>query len=280
MKPFLFLILIILIPFITKSQDLNGRWSGTGTQKIGDRVFTYHTEANIKHKGNRLSGKIVTVETGTKNHSIVKISGTIKNGKVKLYPDQIVKIDFPQPNYEIVCIRNFKGEFTVDEINNRLVIELESYGVDTKYDLITKTYSDGNCPPSNYRLTKKRHENDDKSLIAKDSVTPVMTGTKEIKLSAKTVKIKVWDKYEEDGDLINLYLNGKILFSDLEVTKKGEILEIELQRGDNIIEVKALNEGRVSPNTSAIRIFVNDQEYDIILSAKKGKRDSLKIILD
>ncbi|WP_299365577.1 LamG domain-containing protein [Winogradskyella sp.] len=108
----------------------------------------------------------------------------------------------------------------------------------------------------------------------------IVVDEKEIKLFKKTVKIKVWDSYDEDGDLINLYLNGKILFSDLKVSKKGEVFDIELQSGENIIQVEALNEGTVSPNTSAIRIFVYNQEYEIILSAKKGERDALKIILD
>lgn len=231
---------------------------------------------------------MATIQTGTKNYRIVKISGTVKNGKVKIHTDQILKIDYPKSNFDFLCFRSYKGGLVVDETNNMLIIEVESYGTDLKYDLRTKTYSDGNCTPSTYKLTKKYHEIASQSLIAEDSIAPmskskkeiIQIGEKEIRLFTKTVKIKVWDQYEEDGDVINLYLNDKVLFSNLEVTKKGEILEIELQQGENIIQIEALNEGKVSPNTSAIRIFVNDQQYDIVLSAKKGQRDSLKIILD
>ena len=125
---------------------------------------------------------------------------------------------------------------------------------------------------------KKYPETDKPSEITEDSF--ISKNKKEIKLSTKKVKIKVWDKYEEDGDLINLYLNGELLFFNLEVTRKGQLFEIELLPGSNIIEVEALNEGKVSPNTSAIRIFTNDSEHDIILSAKKGGKNSLKIIMD
>lgn len=288
MKQFLHLLLFILIPFLSSGQDLNGRWSGISVQKIGNKVFTYDVEMLIKQEGNKISGKRAAVQRGTKNYSIVKFSGTVKNGKVKIDTDHVVKIDYPETNFDFLCFRSYKGELSVDENNNLLVIELETYGGDLKYELATKNYSYGSCPPSISRLTKKYKETDNKNLIAEDSIISesnskkeiIQIGKKEIKLSTKKVKIKVWDKYEEDGDVVNLYLNGKILFPDLEVTKKGEILDIELQSGENSIEVEALNEGRVSPNTSAIRIFVDNQQYDIILSARKGQRDALKIILD
>jgi hypothetical protein len=41
-----------------------------------------------------------------------------------------------------------------------------------------------------------------------------------------------------------------------------------------------LNEGRNSPNTSAIKVIVNNEEHQIILSARKGQRDSLKIMVE
>lgn len=287
MKQSLYLILFILTPLFSFGQDLSGRWSGVGVQKIDNRVITYNLEALIKQEGNKISGKMATVQTGTKNHTIVKIIGTVKNGKVKIDIDRIVKIDFPAPDYNILCFRSYKGELLVDEINNVLIIEVESYGTGLKYDLTTKSYYDDNCIPNKYRLTKKYKGTDSQSISEdtiefasepKNEITQI--GKNEIKLSAKKVKMKVWDKYEEDGDLINLYLNGELLFSNLEVTRKGQLFEIELLPGSNIIEVEALNEGKVSPNTSAIRIFTNDSEHDIILSAKKGGKDSLKIIMD
>ncbi len=108
----------------------------------------------------------------------------------------------------------------------------------------------------------------------------ILVNEKEIKIFNKKVKIKVWDHLKEDGDLINLYLNDTLLFSNLKVTKKGEVFDIELQSGENIIQVEAINEGTQSPNTSAIRVFVDNQELEIIFSARKGERDALKIILE
>lgn len=288
MKQFLHLLLFILIPFLSLGQDLNGRWTGSDTHDIGGRMFTFNKEAIIKQEGNKISGKMLVAESGTKNYFITQFSGSIKNGKVKMDTDKVLKVNYPETTWSVLCFRNFKGELLVDEVNNTLTMDLKNYGTALIYDLYNKTYSYGQCHPTFSKLTKKYRDTDNQILAAESIATSesedkkeiIQIGKKEIKLSTKKVKIKVWDKYDEDGDLINLYLNGKILFPDLEVTKKGEILDIELQSGENSIEVEALNEGKVSPNTSAIRIFVDDQQYDIILSARKGQRDALKIILD
>ncbi len=288
MKQISFLLLHILVPLFLSGQDLNGRWTGRDSHELNGRMFTFNKETIIKQDGNKLSGKTLVVEEGTKNHFVIQFSGTVKNGKVKLILDKVLKVDYPQTTWSILCFRNFKGELIVDEIKNMLILDLKNYGTDLIYDLKSKTYSEGICHPTFTKLTKKYRDNENQSLIVEDSSKQtnanksqiILIDKKEIKLFTKSVKIKVWDRFEEDADIINLYLNGKIIFPNLKVTKKGELLEIELIPGINIIEVEALNEGNVSPNTSSVSIFTDIQQYDISLSAKKGERDSLKIILD
>ncbi|WP_299365923.1 hypothetical protein [Winogradskyella sp.] len=288
MRKISLLILSVLVPLMSLSQDLNGRWSGMIYQKIGDTLFSFNLETNIVHKKNNLSGKAVVVQTETKNYSVYKFIGSVREGKIKINPSEIVKIDFPQPNFPFLCFSNLKAELKIDEVNNKMIIEGENYGVDIKYDLINERYFEGSCPKGTFKLSKNIIKTDNQSIKAENPATLLITDKKEILvvddkeiiLFTKTVKIEVWDSYDEDGDLINLYLNGNILFSDLKVSKKGKRFDIDLQSGENIIEVEALNEGTVSPNTSAIKIFVDEQQHEIILSAKKGERDSLKIILE
>lgn len=282
------LLFSLLVPFFLFGQDLNGRWIGLDTHEINGQMFSFNKEVIIKQDGKKISGKMLVLEVGTKNHFIIQISGTIKDGKVKIFTDKVLKVDYPETSWDFLCFRNFMGELIVDEINNLLIMDLKDYGTSLIYDLHNKTYSDGNCHPTFTKLTKQYREEDNQSLLAKDSVLPLITSKdtiilidkKEIKLFRKTIKMRVWDRFEEDGDLINLYLNGKILFSNVEVTKKGEIFEVELLSGINIIEVEAINEGKVSPNTSTIRVFTNNLQYDINLNSKKGVKDYLKIILD
>ena len=285
MKQIIFLVLAMFVPSTSISQDLNGIWSGEIVQRFDGRIFRFNIEANVVHKGEKISGKRVSVQAKTKNYTVTNFSGSLKEGIVKIYTDEIVKVDYPQSNYRFITFGYVIGALKIDEINNIMVIEGVHYG-NVRYNLKNKKISKGNSR-SSFRLSKKIIETESQRL-EEELITPVITNKKEIividekeiKLFTKTVKMKVWDSYEEDGDFINLYLNGKILFSDLKVSKKGEIMEIELQSGENIILVEALNEGTISPNTSAITVFVNNQQYEIILSAKKGERDSLKIILD
>ena len=118
-------------------------------------MYSFHKEAIIKQDGNKISGKMVVLEAGTKNHFILQISGTIKNGKVKILTDKVLKVDYPETTWSFLCFRNFKGELIVDEINNMLVMDLKDYGTSLLYDLHAKTYSDGNCHPTFSKLTKK-----------------------------------------------------------------------------------------------------------------------------
>ncbi|MEM6721137.1 MAG: LamG domain-containing protein [Bacteroidota bacterium] len=136
----------------------------------------------------------------------------------------------------------------------------------------------GNSNKSSIVTNQTPKEKKSGSNSNKDEI--IIVDKKEIKIFTKKVSIKVWDHLEEDGDLINLYLNDELLFSNLKVSKKGEVFDIELKSGENSIQVEALNEGSTPPNTSAIKVFVNDKAHEIILSAKKGARDSLKIILN
>lgn len=275
----------MLTPLLSVAQDFSGLWSGTGAQIIGSRTFNYQAEIHLKVEGKRISGKVVTFDAGTKNHSIIEIGGTIKNGKIKIFTDRILKISYPEPKFDFLCFRNFRGEIVIDEANQLLLMELESYGIDLKYDLVTKQYSDGNCAPSTYRFTKKY---EGKAAMSEEPVAAlaevkkelIVVDQKEIKLSKPVVKIKVWDNNQEDGDLVNLYLNGRLLRSGIEVSRKGEVFELELSSGLNLIEVEAINEGRVSPNTSAISVFTENDQHDIMLRARKGEKDALKIFLD
>jgi len=282
LKKILVILLFLFATCIVAGQDVSGRWNGESIQSYSDdETFVNNLEVIIEQKRKKISGKLLAKQTGTQNYTVAKFNGSIKNGNFKIYPDKVLKIHFPTPNYKSICFRNYRGKLIVDEVNNRLVIEAASYGIDIKYNLVNEQYTEGNCPPSKIRLTKEIITNEEQLIKEENEKEEiVVVAEKAIKIYSKKVKIKVWDSHEEDGDLINLYLNGKLLFSNVKVSKKGEMLDIELQAGENSIEIEALNEGTTPPNTSAITVFAHEQEHEIILSAKKGERDALTIVLD
>jgi len=67
-------------------------------------------------------------------------------------------------------------------------------------------------------------------------------------------KITVWDHGAEDGDRIEILVNGEISESNIEIFHEPQTFLLELSHGKNILTIKALNEGSLSPNTASIKI--------------------------
>lgn len=67
------------------------------------------------------------------------------------------------------------------------------------------------------------------------------------------VIVKMWDHAKQDGDIVDLYLNGKYL-RRISLTNSGSSLTLNLATGNHRFEVRALNEGTDKPNTAAISI--------------------------
>ena len=92
------------------------------------------------------------------------------------------------------------------------------------------------------------------------------------------VKLFIWDANMEDGDKIELTINGNIILDNFETTNKRKKIKYKLVEGENIIEIKATNLGSSPPNTSRIELVDNKTKYPIITQLKLGKTAIIKII--
>lgn len=69
------------------------------------------------------------------------------------------------------------------------------------------------------------------------------------------VKLSIWDDANEDGDRVSIYLNGKLVLSNYELKSSKKELTLSLNNAaKNYIKIKALNEGKATPNTSRIQL--------------------------
>ena len=92
------------------------------------------------------------------------------------------------------------------------------------------------------------------------------------------VKLFIWDANIEDGDKIQLTINGNIILDDFETTNKLKKIKYKLVDGENTIEIKATNLGISPPNTSRIELVDNKTKYPIITQLELGKTAVIKII--
>ncbi|HED12882.1 MAG TPA: PASTA domain-containing protein [Gammaproteobacteria bacterium] len=118
---------------------------------------------------------------------------------------------------------------------------------------------------------------------APNSTTPISATSKgnlsNVSVSQQNVTITFWDNRKEDGDIINIYLNGNLLKGGLTLTKKKQSFDVRLNPGKNIFEVEAVNEGTDPPNTAAVRIsHVTQGRGTQIYQRKSGQRASMMLL--
>ena len=133
---------------------------------------------------------------------------------------------------------------------------------------------------------EKIHKRIEKKFLHKDHNTNFFQQTKilkngddfSIKWETKNLRLFIWDANQQDGDKIELKINNQVILSDFETKHKRKKIKTKLKKGENIIEIKAINLGKSPPNTSRIELIDNKNKYPIILQLELGKSVIIKII--
>jgi hypothetical protein len=99
-----------------------------------------------------------------------------------------------------------------------------------------------------------------------------------INCQSKKITLIIWDANKQDGDKIELKINNKIILNDFETKNKREKIKYRLEKGENIIEIKAINLGKYSPNTTRIELINNKKKYQILTQLELEKSVILKLI--
>lgn len=68
------------------------------------------------------------------------------------------------------------------------------------------------------------------------------------------IHVQIWDNGNEDGDLINLYLNEKLILENYYVTKDKKSILLETNRKINKMQILAVNQGSQGLNTVMVDV--------------------------
>jgi len=99
-----------------------------------------------------------------------------------------------------------------------------------------------------------------------------------INWESNKLKLFIWDANKEDGDEIQLTINGNIILDDFETKTKRKKIKYKLLEGENTIEIKAINLGAFPPNTSRIELVDSKTKYPIITQLELGKIAIIKVV--
>ncbi|MBF90915.1 MAG: hypothetical protein CMP75_04040 [Flavobacteriales bacterium] len=91
-------------------------------------------------------------------------------------------------------------------------------------------------------------------------------------------KIHLWDSSLEDDDRVTLIINGvRVLDNEVMRSKKKKISQT-LQKGTNIIELIAENEGKAPHNTTRVELIDKKTKHAILSQLEIGKKVTFRII--
>lgn len=89
---------------------------------------------------------------------------------------------------------------------------------------------------------------------------------------SKLVKIEIFDSGREDGDVINLYHNNKLILENFKVKHDKKIISVAIDLSiANEFKILAINEGDLSPNTAKIILYDSNRTFELFTSFKKNE---------
>lgn len=117
-------------------------------------------------------------------------------------------------------------------------------------------------------LVKRYFNGNDVSTTKVESHTSLGT----FEGSTKFVRIEFRDHGLVDGDRVRIYLNSKVVQSNITLVGISAFIELKMDPGYNRIDFSALNQGAVGPNTAAFLVY--DDKGNLITAQAWNLRTS------
>lgn len=89
-----------------------------------------------------------------------------------------------------------------------------------------------------------------------------------ISFNSSRLTIRAYDHGQQDGDIISLYLNGKPVLQEHQLTNRKQTFTVYLEQDEtNDLFLFAINEGDIPPNTVALEISDGTKTEPIVLNS-------------
>lgn len=287
-KLYVFVIIILLINNRLFSQD-SGEY--VGALKLNDSsIITYRI--NFKINGSKVEGFSIT-DFGGEHETKSNLTGYYDEVKKKLsfhevgiiYTKSVVTqrdfcfVYFQPVDYKIGKTKYFKGEFKSMFSDGEKCIDGEIYlnsveNINDRMEKIAKRVNKSNRVPdsiktkfNNLKLMDKVNMN----VLKSSKTLSVFT-------KSKIINLELYDGGQEDGDIVSIKVNGKLVLSNFTVTSQRKTLPIELLQDKTSIVLIAENTGTISTNTAVIEIHDGINNIRALTNLKTGETTQVDIL--
>jgi hypothetical protein len=99
---------------------------------------------------------------------------------------------------------------------------------------------------------------------------------KMVKWETDSIKIKLWDGGEIDGDIVTLSINNIPILSKYKLEKQPKLLTIPANQTEIQVVITANNEGNTPPNTANLTLVDGSKEYPFLVYNTIGKQATIR----
>ena len=103
--------------------------------------------------------------------------------------------------------------------------------------------------------------------------------TTEIPLAGDSIELRFYDNAQIDGDSISLFLNNRLLFTNIRLTDKAYTIKLPVADllNENELIMVAENLGSIPPNTSYMVAIVADKRYEAQLASTEHTSAAIRL---
>lgn len=238
-----------------------------------------------------INGYSVT-DLGGENETKNVITGTYnrKTKEIK-FKEEMILYTKSKYSQDMFCFVNFSGKVKLVESNTKLEGDFKGLYKNNKKCIDgTLTLIGSN---KLYKLLNKINNKIQKSSKVqeevKQKVNPIaildslkvnnLVKGQNLHVFTKydTMVLEIWDSKDEDGDVINLYNNDKLILENYYILNKKKKITVNVEKGQNVFTIEATDEGQLKPNTAMIQLLDQDRSFELMSNLRKGEKASITI---
>lgn len=237
-----------------------GRWTGQLSQS--DRDYGFYYELNLNADGSGQSNIVSEDNGGSAFHNLKWTFNALDSVFILTELEVASKTD---PKWKW-CIKS--AQLHLSRNANVYMLEGDWQGYLEGYTLVT-----GKCAPGKVYLEKPVETQQIRQWTQSQSFPYEQEKQREVRVSRVVevqkpdIRIRVWDSGVVDGDVVTLFLNGKIILEKYRVNKSKYSIPVRLSADDNFLILHAEDLGDIPPNTIAVSVFDGVKEQMLVLSS-------------
>ena len=255
---------------------------------LGSLILSNNTSIsfslNLQEQNGIINGYSIT-NINTPNETKSEISGLYfkKDKSFQLQETQILQTNSEAPLNTFCYINmnlSFKGKFSTKKLEGTFIGNFLDSSQCASGKIILM--EEKKLIKKIEKVKKKIDKQASKTLTDTNQIqqTKILKDGNDFTINWESDKIKlfIWDANQEDGDKIQLIINGNIILNNFETKNRRKKVKYRLVDGENTIEIKATNLGTSPPNTSRLELVDSKTKYPIITQIELGKSAIIKII--